>query len=129
MARSMILGIGTDAVAIDRIAALWHKGGERFLQRVFTPAERAYCLSQARPAASLAARFCAKEAVMKCLGTGWAQGVGFAQIEVARDAAGAVRVEVHGAAAEHALRLGIRRFHLSLTHTEALAQAFAVAEG
>lgn len=124
----MIVGIGVDAVEIARIEALWQRGGERFLARVFTPAERAYCLSRHRPGESLAARFCAKEAVMKCLGTGWADGLAFRQIEVERDAAGAVRVHLHGAAAEHAARLGIARVHLSLSHTSGTATAFAVAE-
>lgn len=124
----MIVAIGVDAVAIPRIEALWRGSGERFLARVFTAKERAYCLERARPAESLAARFAAKEAVMKCLGTGWTGGVAFQEIEVARDDAGAVQVAVTGRAAQTAQRLGIRRFHLSLTHTHAVATAFAIAE-
>lgn len=124
----MIVAIGVDSVDIARIEALWQRGRERFLQRIYGERELAYCLLRARPAESLAARFCAKEAVMKCLGTGWAEGLAFRQIEVLRDAAGAVRIGLHGAAAARAAALGIRRLHLSLTHTATLASAFVVAE-
>jgi holo-[acyl-carrier protein] synthase len=124
----MIVAVGTDAVAIARIARLWQRSGDRFLQRVYTAREADYCRSRAQPAESLAARFAAKEATLKCLGTGWAAGLGFVQIEVVRDVAGAVRLVLHGAAAARAQALGIRRFHLSLTHTDATAIAFVVAE-
>lgn len=125
----MIVAVGVDSLPIARIEDLWQRSGERFLQRVFTDAERAYCLSRHRPGESFAARFCAKEAVMKCLGTGWAAGIGFRQIEVVRDAEGAVAVRLHDAAAALAAQRGIRRIHLSLTHTGDAATAFAVAEG
>lgn len=124
----MIVGIGVDTVAIARIAGVWQRGGERFLRRVYTAAEIAYCLSRAHPAESLAARFAAKEAVMKCLGTGWAAGVGFLQIEVVRTPNGAVDVALHGEAAAVAKARGIRAVHLSLTHGETDATAFAIAE-
>ena len=125
----MITAIGVDSVAIDRLEALWQKNGDRFARRILTAGELAYCRSRHRPAESLAARFCAKEAVMKCLGTGWADGIGFQQIEVQRDGNGAVTAVLHGAAAARAAALGIRRLHLSLTHTATTATAFAVAEG
>lgn len=125
----MIIAIGVDTVEVARIGALHQRGGERFLARVFTPQERAYCLASGRPAAALAARFAAKEAVMKCLGTGWGQGVGFLQIEVERAVSGSPGIALHGAAAAHAARLGIRTLHLSLSHSETDAVAFAVAEG
>jgi len=124
----VIVAVGVDSIAIRRIDDLWQRSGERFLARVFTAAERAYCLSRHRPAESLAARFCAKEAVMKCLGSGWATGLGFLQIEVQRDAAGAVRVALSGEAAARAAARSIRIVHLSLTHTGEVATAFAVAE-
>lgn len=124
----MIVAIGVDSVDIDRIEGLLQRSGERFLARVFTPSEVAYCRGRGRPAASLAARFAAKEAVMKCLGTGWGEGVGFRDVEVQRTTTGAVLVELHGAALAHAARLGVRRCHLSLTHTDTVATAFAVAE-
>lgn len=124
----MIVAIGVDAVAIARIERLWQQSPERFPQRVFTADEAAYCRSRAHPAESFAARFCAKEAVMKCLGTGWADGMAFRQIEVRRDQSGQVGLQLSGAAAERAAALGIRRWHLSLTHTGTTATAFVVAE-
>ena len=124
----MIVAIGVDSVEIARIARLWQHGGERFARRLCTGAELAYCLARAHPEQSLAARFAAKEAAMKCLGTGWGEGVGFGQIEVARAASGAVALRLHGAAAARAASLAIRRLHLSLTHTDAAATAFVVAE-
>jgi holo-[acyl-carrier protein] synthase len=124
----MIVAIGVDSIAIARIEGLWRRAGERFLARVFTDGEIAYCRTRHRPGESLAARFCAKEATMKCLRSGWAAGLGFQQIEVDRDAAGAVQLRLHGTASARASQLGIRRLHLSLTHTEAIATAFVVAE-
>ena len=114
---------------LDRIQKLCDAQGERFLSRVFTPAEAAYCSEKAQPAASLGARFAAKEAVMKCLGTGWAEGVGFRQIEVVRTDRGAVGIRLTGRAAEVAADLGIARVHLSVSHTDSHAVAMAVAEG
>jgi holo-[acyl-carrier protein] synthase len=125
----MIVSTGVDTIEIERIHALWQRAGERFLQRIFTPAERDYCLSRGRPAASLAARFAAKEAVMKCLGTGWGSGVEFRAIEVVRVPSGAVQIALHGATAEIARLRGIRSIHLSLSHNDHSAIAFAVAEG
>ena len=125
---SRIAGIGVDSIAIARIEALIARGGNRFLSRVYTDAERNYCHSRARPGESFAARFAAKEAVLKCLGTGWAEGLGFRQIEVVRNPEGDVQVRLAGLAAERARRLGIAHVHLSLTHTDTTATAFAVAE-
>jgi len=124
----MIVGIGVDSVAIARIERMWQQGGERFARRILTDAELAYCLSRHRPAESIAARFCVKEAVLKCLGTGWAHGLGFQQIDVQRDAAGALHVALSGAAADRGRQLGVRRVHASVTHTESTATAFVVAE-
>ncbi|MCR9245556.1 MAG: holo-ACP synthase [bacterium] len=124
----MIAGIGVDTVEIERIEALWRRGSERFLARVYTAGERDYCLARHRPGESLAARFCAKEAVMKCLGTGWTAGLTFRSIEVERASDGQVTVRLHGAAAERAQKLGVQRVHLSLTHDGNVATAFAIAE-
>lgn len=124
----MIVAIGVDAVAIARIEGLWRRGGVRFTARILTPRERAYCEARANAAQSIAARFCAKEAVMKCLGTGWAEGVGFLQIEVLRDEQGALQLALDGAAAARAAARGIRRWHVSVTHTAEAATAFVVAE-
>jgi holo-[acyl-carrier protein] synthase len=125
----VIVAVGIDAVEIERIEQLLARDGSRFVQRVFTAAEAAYCESVARPAQSFAARFAAKEAVLKCLRTGWSAGTGFREVEVVRAADGSVSVQLHGEAAAHAARLGIRSIALSLTHTQATAMAFAVASG
>lgn len=125
----MIIHNGVDLVEVRRIADLYARQGERFLARIYTEAERAYCLRKANPGPSLAARFAAKEAVMKCLGTGWSDGVGFAQIEVVRAPSGAPAIRLTGRAAEVAQAIGIERIHLSLTHTDDSALAFAIAEG
>ncbi len=125
----MIIHNGVDLVEVRRIADLFARQGERFLARIYTEAERAYCLRKANPGPSLAARFAAKEAVMKCLGTGWSDGVGFAQIEVVRAPSGAPAIRLTGRAAEVAQAIGIERIHLSLTHTDDSALAFAIAEG
>ena len=124
----MILGLGIDTVEVSRSERLWQRSGERFLARVFTPAEAAYCVARAHPAESLAARFAAKEAALKCLRTGWAEGLGFRQIEIVRTPSGAVDLALHGEALALAQRLGVRRWHLSLTHTATSASAFVVAE-
>lgn len=125
--KALIVATGTDLVEIHRIQDLLRRRGRRFLDRVYRRAERDYCMSRPRPAESLAARFAAKEAAMKCLGTGWTDGVGFRDVEVTRSAAGAVGLALHGAAAARAARLGISRMHLSLSHSDALALAFVVA--
>lgn len=125
----MIVSIGSDLVAIDRVAALWQRRGDAFLSRVFTAAERSYCLGLAAPAPSFAARFGAKEAVMKCLGTGWTAGVRFVDIEVVRTASGGVSIRLHGEAAVCAAARQIERFHLTLSHDGGHALAVAIAEG
>ncbi len=125
----MIRAIGIDMVDIERISRLLDRHGARFLDRVFTSLEQEYCMSKQSSAESLAARFAAKEAVMKCLGTGWAEGIGFGQIEVQHDTTGAVRIALSGPAAEKALELGIAKIHLSLSHDGGKAIAMTIAEG
>ena len=124
----MIVSVGVDAVEVARIRGLLERSRGRFERRVFTDTEAAYCRGRERPAESFAARFAAKEAVMKCLGTGWAAGTGFRQIEVQRQVSGQPTVSLDGAAAATAAALGICRWHLSLTHTQTVATAFVVAE-
>lgn len=124
----MIVAIGTDAVEIERIRGLYERSGERFVQRVFTPDEAAYCRTRHHPAESFAARFAAKEAVMKCLGTGWADGTAFREIEVRRIPSGDTELALTGVAAARAAARGIRRWHVSLTHTAITATAFVIAE-
>ncbi|MGE3171121.1 MAG: holo-ACP synthase [Planctomycetota bacterium] len=125
----MIVGIGVDTVAIGRIERLLQRGGDRLLARLCRDDERRLVLARERPGAALAARFCAKEAVAKCLGTGFASGVAARDIEVVRATDGAVSVRLHGGAARRAESLGIRRVLLSLSHNEHSAVAFAIAEG
>ncbi len=124
----MIHAIGVDLCTIARIKASVQKQGDAFLEQVFTAEEQTYCAAKITPEPSLAARFAAKEAVMKCLGTGWSDGIGFRQIEVVRQDSGAVSIRTHGRAAELAREIGITRIHLSLSHTDETAIAYAVAE-
>lgn len=127
----MILGNGVDIAEIDRIErALAAKHGDRLRDRVFTPAEQAYCEARGKGRAqSYAARFAAKEATMKALGVGWGKDAGWQDIEVQRARGQAPRLVLHGAAAATAARLGMERFSLSLTHAAGLALAFVVVEG
>jgi len=126
----MILGIGLDVCDVERIRqALEATTGARFRSRVFTDAERAYCEARRRGRfASYAARFAAKEAAMKALGTGWARGVKWHDFEVVRGEGGAPRLVLHGKAAELARRRGMVRWLLALTHTEDSAAASVVVE-
>ena len=124
----MIIAIGVDSIEIARVHALLERSGGRFERRIFTAAETAYCRGRHRPAESFAARFAAKEAVLKCLGTGWASGAGFRQIEVTRRDSGETALTLDGAAAARAAARDILRWHVSLTHTETTATAFVIAE-
>jgi holo-[acyl-carrier protein] synthase len=128
----MIIGIGIDGVTIDRIEDLWQRFGDRFLHKVFTPPERAYATASRFPAATLANRFAAKEAALKALGTGLSQGVSWQDVSVSRDARGKPGLEITGQALSLlSKQLPPRhqpRLHLSLSHTETLAQAMVVIE-
>lgn len=126
----MILGTGTDLAEVDRtLAAVDGKHGARFCARVYTDGEVAYCESRRRARGqSYAARFAAKEAVMKALGVGWGRHAGWGEIEVRRERGGRPYLVLSGAAQGTADRLGITHLHLSLTHTARLASAFVVAE-
>ncbi len=126
----MILGVGTDLIEIGRMRDSVERFGERFLGRVFTPAEIEYCLGKKKGAAeSFAARFAAKEAGAKALGTGISRGVGWKDIEVRRSPGDRPRLIWSGRAAERARELGVARAELSLTHSRDLAMAFVVVEG
>ncbi|HTY56243.1 MAG TPA: holo-ACP synthase, partial [Candidatus Binataceae bacterium] len=104
--------------------------GERFRARVFTEGEIAYCESRGRARyQSYAARFAAKEAAMKALGTGWNRNVGWHEIEVTRERGRAPQIVLSGKAAEFAKRRQVKRFHLSLTHSAEQAIAHVIAEG
>ena len=120
----MIVGTGIDIAEVPRIAASIARFGDRFLQRIFTEGEIRYCDAKANRAERYAARFAAKEAAMKALGTGWNYGVRWRDIEVSRKPGGRPTLLFHGKAAEFAARLKATNVALSLTHTaeEALAQ-------
>ncbi|HZB87788.1 MAG TPA: holo-ACP synthase [Terracidiphilus sp.] len=124
----MIVGSGIDVVEIERIRHSVERYGQRFLDRVYTRAEQAYCLRKRNAAESLAARFAAKEAGAKALGTGISRGVNWLEIEVHRAPGGRPTLEFHGRAAEIARALGTARAALSLTHTAQLAVASVVLE-
>ncbi len=124
----MIVGIGTDIIETDRINTLIEKYGQRFLDKVFTATEQKICLPAANRAQRFAARFAAKESVMKALGTGWAQGVRFKDIELPTREKEPPRIELHGVAAQRAQQLGGSRWHVSLTHIHKYAVAFVILE-
>lgn len=125
----MIVGVGIDIIEVGRIKAALDnpRTGMRFRARVFTAAEVAYCAPRRAGHESFAARFAAKEAVMKALGQGFGQGIAWRDIEVVRGD-GAPHVRLSGGAQRRADALGVRRIHLSLTHTGELAMAYAIAE-
>ncbi len=125
---SMIVGSGIDLVEIVRIQHTVERYGQRFLDRVYTAAEQAYCLRKRNAAESLAARFAAKEAGAKALGTGITRGVNWLEIEVVREPGGRPTLRFHGRAAEIAADLRVVRAALSITHTAELAMASAVLE-
>jgi holo-[acyl-carrier protein] synthase len=124
----MIIGSGIDLAEIPRIQQSIHRYGARFLDRVYTDAEQAYCQRKRNAAESFAARFAAKEAGAKALGTGISFGVSWREIEVVRQPGGRPALRFHGRAAQIAARLGVTRSALSLTHTSELAMASVVLE-
>lgn len=120
---------GVDIVEVPRIAAMIQSHGEAFWTRVFAPGERSYCEQNVKRCAEhAAARFAAKEAAMKCLGTGWRDGIAWTDFAVVRDPSGKPVLVVSGEAAKVAAGLGITRWHLSLSHTGATAMASVIAE-
>lgn len=125
---NVITGSGIDVVEIGRIQHAMDRYGERFLNRVYLAAEKAYCVRKRKAAESFAARFAAKEAAAKALGTGISFGVNWREIEVVREPSGRPSLRFHGRAAEIARRQGVVRSNLSLTHTELLAVASVVLE-
>ena len=123
----MVLGLGIDLTPIERIAAALSRHGERFEAKLFTDGERAYCRARARPADHFAARFAAKEAVLKALGV--PDGLRWHELEVCASPGGAPRLELRGEAARAAAARGVVRIHLSLTHAGGQAAAVVVLEG
>jgi holo-[acyl-carrier protein] synthase len=124
----MVLGMGTDMVEIERVKASIDRFGDRFLERVFTEGEIAYCRRKKQPAESFAARFAAKEAGAKALGTGISHGISWKEIEVRREQGQRPMLHFSGRAGELAKAMGVRRVQLSLSHSRELAIAVALIE-
>jgi holo-[acyl-carrier protein] synthase len=119
----MIVGTGIDIAEVTRIRKSIDRFGERFLQRIYTPGEVRYCDSKANRVERYAARFAAKEAAMKALGTGWSRGVRWRDCEVVRLPGGRPTLLFHGRAGDIAARMGVKNVALSISHTA--EQAFA----
>ncbi|MBC8125904.1 MAG: holo-ACP synthase [Gloeobacteraceae cyanobacterium ES-bin-144] len=124
-----VFGIGIDVVEVDRIEVAIQRHGDVFLKKIFTPAEREYCESKKNSAMHYAARFAAKEAVSKALGTGIGGNAGLHDMEVVHDAMGAPKMQLSGAAERFAKEHGISDIQISLTHSRAYAAANAIAVG
>lgn len=124
----MIVGIGTDLAEVGRIGKSVERFGERFLARVYTERERVYAMRKANWAERLAARFAAKEAGMKAIGTGLSRGVSWQHFEVANEPSGRPTLRLTGAARQVADALGVKRISLSLTHTKEVAMAVVILE-
>ena len=125
----MILGIGTDLAEVERIRESIARFGDRFLNRIYTERERAYASSKANAAERFAARFAAKEAGMKAIGTGWRHGVTWKDFEVANEPSGRPTLRLSGVAGQIAERIGVKRISVSLTHTSQMAFAVVILEG
>jgi holo-[acyl-carrier protein] synthase len=124
----MIAGTGIDLVDVKRMQRLLSKWGERFTGRYFSPGEIAYCRQKASSATHYAARFAAKEAFLKSLGIGLGMGVGLRDIEIVNDDRGKPELIVYGEAQRILSDRGIRRLHVSLTHTTESAGAIVILE-
>jgi holo-[acyl-carrier protein] synthase len=124
----MIVGSGIDIAEVPRIANSIERFGDRFLRRVFTEGEIRYCDAKANRVERYAARFAAKEAAMKAIGTGWNYGVAWRDVEVCRMAGGRPTITFHGKAAEFAAKLGTKHIALSLSHAEQFAIAQVILE-
>jgi holo-[acyl-carrier protein] synthase len=124
----MIVGLGVDIAEIDRIEAAIVRRGRAFIQRVFTPAEIAYCERHRHQAERYAGRFAAKEAAMKALGTGWRRGVRWVDIEVVREPSGKPTLKFSGVTRAIADRLGVKHIAITITHTGNMALAEVIFE-
>ena len=124
----MIVGTGIDIAEVPRVRAAIERYGARFVERIYTPAEIAYVERKANRYERFAARFAAKEAGMKAIGTGWRHGVRWQDFEVANLPGGKPTLRLHGVAAQVAAKLGVRSISLSLTHTAEQGMAFVILE-
>ena len=124
----MIVGTGIDIAEVPRVAEAIERFGQRFINRIFTDGEIRYCESKANRVERYAARFAAKEAGMKALGTGWNYGVRWRDVEVQRQPGGRPTLVFHGRAAEFATKMAVTNVALSLTHTADQAMAQVILE-
>ena len=122
-----IVGIGTDIVECVRIGQMIEKHGELFLERVFTARELRYCQDRKNATEHFAGRWAAKEAILKCLGTGWKNGISWTDVEVRNDFDGAPHVFLGGVAKEHAQALRISDILVTISHCRSYATAYALA--
>jgi holo-[acyl-carrier protein] synthase len=124
----VIVGTGVDLAEVPRIQASIERYGQKFIQRIYTPREVAYVERKANKFERYAARFAAKEAGMKAIGTGWRRGVRWQDFEVANLPSGKPTLLLHGVAAKFAEKLGVKNISLSLTHTRELGMAHVILE-
>jgi len=124
----MIVGIGIDLVEIPRIQAIHTRHGTRFTKRILTDAENAYVMQHRDPSARLAGRWAAKEAALKALGTGLAEGIRWRDVEILPDERGKPTLFFHAKAAERAKELHASIFHVTITHSDGLAMAQVILE-
>jgi holo-[acyl-carrier protein] synthase len=124
----VIVGTGVDLAEVPRIRASIERYGEKFIRRIYTPAEIAYVERKANKFERYAARFAAKEAGMKAIGTGWRRGVRWQDFEVANLPSGKPTLLLHGVAARFAEKLGVKNISLSITHTAELGMAHVILE-
>jgi holo-[acyl-carrier protein] synthase len=125
----LIVGTGADLAEVDRIRQAIERHGRRFLERIYTPGEIAYAERKANRWERYAARFAAKEAGMKAIGTGWRHGVRWIDFEVVNLPGGRPTLKLTGVAAEVAASMGVNSVSLTLTHTAQTAMAFVILEG
>ena len=124
----MIVGTGVDLAEVDRIRQAIERYGKRFIDRIYTPAEIAYVERKANRFERYAARFAAKEAGMKAIGTGWRRGVRWLDFEVLNLPSGRPTLQLHGVAQDFATALGVSKISLSITHTAQHGMAFVILE-
>jgi holo-[acyl-carrier protein] synthase len=124
----MIIGTGVDIVEIARLRKVVERLKDRFIHRVFTTEEQQFCNQHRDPAPHYAARFAAKEAMFKALGTGWAKGVTWQDVEVLRQQQEAPTLILHGEAQRLSISMGATKMHLSLSHSEESAIAMVILE-
>src|SRR3954468_17036376 len=122
----MITGIGIDVVQNERIRDSIERFGDRFVNRIYTEGEKDYCSNSANPAIHYAARWAAKEAAFKALGTGWAAGVKWKDVEVKRLPSGKPELHLYGEALQLASAAGANRFFVSLTHDQLISSAVVI---